>query len=317
MDKCILFGAGGNGKAILEYLTMFDLEECVDSFCDSDENKVGGTVSGKSIITYENAKQKGLPIAICTINKSVHDEISAILKRDEVEYYSDIFCWLHLKKGMDLTELNRNYCAYYHKEKMDSYYEEAEEEEGVKGIKRFWGEDSPFYRLFKCLDLDDVIELGCGRGRHVNQYYNNVGHLTLVDILEKNIEICRKRFEEYNNISYYKNDGYDLKELSDEKYSALFTYDAMVHFEMFDIYEYLKETHRVLRKGGMALFHHSNLALEPNQSFNNSYNSGARSFMDKKLFAYLSYKAGLEIVEQWVIDWSQPKMDCITLVVKR
>ena len=170
--------------------------------------------------------------------------------------------------------------------------------------------------MFKCLDLDNIVELACGRGRHVQKYYNEANKIILVDILEKNINICKERFNGHHNISYYVNNGHDLHGLKDNTYSALFTYDAMVHFELFDIYEYLQETYRVLTKGGKALFHHSNLSIAYDQSFNKSYNPGGRNFMSKDLFAYLAYKAGFEIIDQKVIDWSLPKMDCITLVKK-
>lgn len=112
----------------------------------------------------------------------------------------------------------------------------------------------------------------------------------------------------------YKNNGSDLKELPDNSYTALFTYDSMVHFELMDIAKYLEETYRVLKPKSMALFHHSN----NNYDYKASYSTGTygRSFMSKDLFAYLSYRVGFEIIEQKVIDWGIPKLDCITLVRK-
>lgn len=56
------------------------------------------------------------------------------------------------------------------------------------------GEGTPFRSKFNKLDLKNVIELACGRGRHVHRYLQNAGKITLVDILEKNMDICRSRF---------------------------------------------------------------------------------------------------------------------------
>ena len=112
------------------------------------------------------------------------------------------------------------------------------------------------------------------------------------------------------------NNGYDLTELPSNKYTSLFTYDSMVHFELFDIYSYLKETYRILVPGGYALFHHSNNSSDYKNSFEYNRNLGGRNFMDKQIFAYLAYKAGFEIVEQHVLDWDMPEQDCITLVRK-
>ena len=38
--------------------------------------------------------------------------------------------------------------------------------------------------------------------------------------------------------------------------------------------------------------------------------------MSKEAFAYLAYRAGFEILEQQVINWGIPSLDCITLVEK-
>ena len=160
----------------------------------------------------------------------------------------------------------------------------------------------------------NVIELACGRGRHVPHYLQKAGKVTLVDILEENISACKKRFVDEKNISYYCNNGYNLAELETGKYTSLFCYDAMVHFEMLDIYEYLKDIYRVLIPGGKVLIHHSNNTSDYKASFANAPNG--RSFMSKDIFAYLAYRAGFEILEQEIIDWGIKNLDCISLIQK-
>ena len=103
--------------------------------------------------------------------------------------------------------------------------------------------------------------------------------------------------------------------LPDDHYTSLFTYDSMVHFELLDISNYLKETYRILRPGGKALFHHSNNDSDYKASYDDAVES--RSFMSKNIFAYLAYRAGFEIEEQRIVDWVKPEIDCLTLVVKR
>ena len=191
------------------------------------------------------------------------------------------------------------------------YFKEAENPDS---LAIFWNIESPFYKQFSQLDLENVIELACGHGRHVPEYINNAKHITLVDILQKNIDICKQRFERERKINYYCNNGRDLSELDDNTYTALFTYDSMVHFEMMDIYMYLKETKRVLKKGGRALFHHSNTHDDYRGNFTNA--TGGRNYMSQELFAYLAYRAGLQVVDQQLIDWTKANEDCITLVEK-
>ncbi len=312
MEKVILFGAGMKCNTILDFLNTKKLNSHIYALCDNNFEKIGNKLQDKPILSYEETKSLNLPYVVTT-SEEYKDEICNVLDKDDMEYYRDVFRWLQIKLGLDATEMNREYCAFYHVDKMDVYFNEAESQDS---LDMFWGENSQFKSMFDALKLDRVVELACGRGRHVEQYANKAKTIVLVDILEKNIEYCKRRFSNRDNIIYYKNNGYDLSKLNTGEYSALFTYDAMVHFEMFDVYQYLLETYRILRSGGKALFHHSNFAKMYDQTFNNAHNKGGRNFMSKELFAYLAYKAGFDIVEQKVIDWSEPEMDCITLVKK-
>lgn len=213
-------------------------------------------------------------------------------------------------QGKSSIEANREYIAEYHIDKMNFYFDLAEED---KSMDVFWCENSPFKKLFQQLDLTRVVELACGRGRHVQKYIMHAQNIILVDILKKNIDYCKKRFKDENKIQYYVNNGFDLSQLHTDSCTALFTYDAMVHFEMLDIFQYLKETKRVLAEGGKALFHHSNNTKNYKITF--STGSQGRNYMSKQLFAYLANRAGLTVIEQHEIDWGEDKkLDCITLV---
>ena len=213
----------------------------------------------------------------------------------------------------DIVERNRNIIADYHMSQMDDYFFKAESDDA---LKTFWGEKSIAYRMFSKMDLSTVVELACGKGRHVSKYSSLAGEVILVDILEKNIDFCRERFNEEKNIKFYKNNGYDLAQLKSGSVTALFTYDSMVHFELLDIFNYLKETARILKNGGMALFHHSNNTENYKITFTTARHG--RNYMSKDLFAYLANRAGLEVLEQQVFDWDTDKdLDCLTLVQKK
>ncbi len=236
------------------------------------------------------------------VQKFLHDKEIEILEIDDIL----------LRNEEDLISGERKIIAEYHADYMNEYFDDAESQDN---LDVFWSKDSAFYKLFKKLNTEIVVELACGRGRHVPHYLNNSSRITLVDILEKNIDICRQRFKDEEKISYYINNGYDLSEIPSESQTALFTYDAMVHFEMFDIYKYLKETYRILKKGGRALFHHSNNTQDYKITFLTGISG--RNYMSMQLFAFLANRAGLTILEQQVIDWGGNKeLDCITLLEK-
>lgn len=310
MKEIILYGAGKMGQAYLQFLKRYHLDSYVKCFCDQNAGRIEN-VDGKSVCCYEDVASSSNSFVIA-LRKEYADAVIQKLEANQEQFYPKldnlIVDELHL---MTRAEYEREMCAVSHIDSMDTYFDIAETE---GSIARFWGEGD-FLTLFRKLNLENVVELACGRGRHVPQYIKEARHVTLVDILEKNIYFCKSRFAGEEKISYVVNNGYDLSALADASYSALFAYDSMVHFELLDIANYLKETYRILKPGGRALFHHSNNDADYKASFDNAVES--RSFMNKDIFAYLAYRAGFEIVEQRVVDWVHPKLDCLTLVEKR
>lgn len=303
----IIYGAGKTGKTVYALLNSYKKAALVYGFCDRAYQEMG-PVEGKQVFSYEDVKNIGLPFLLGISGEAGH-EVRTMLEADGQE----ILCFDSLAAiiGIDLPTFEREYVAKFHISEMDEYFVAAE---GEESLQLFWGEKSPFLRMFQQLDLSHVIELACGRGRHVSKYIDQAGDVTLVDILQKNIDFCQNRFVDQKNIFYYCNNGYNLEKLESGCYSALFSYDAMVHFEMMDIFSYLKDIRRVLSAGGCALIHHSNNDSDYKAAFDNA--PGGRSFMSQKIFAYLAYRAGLEVVEQQVIDWGKKDLDCITLLRK-
>lgn len=191
------------------------------------------------------------------------------------------------------------------------YYDDAEQ-----WTYLFWSEQFQFLPLFGLLDLDNIIELACGHGRHSEQvlkYGGRVGMLTLVDVLQSNIDFCKKRLKSSSKCKFIKNSGTTFTGVTDSSTTAIFSYDAMVHFHRSVVLGYLLDMRRVLKSGGRALLHHSNYALDPDDSF--ADHPHARAFMTAKLFETYVSKAGLCLLGQRIIDWSgERNLDCISLV---
>jgi ubiquinone/menaquinone biosynthesis C-methylase UbiE len=188
------------------------------------------------------------------------------------------------------------------------YYLDAE-----KWTFLFWDKDRLFRRLFDQMHLGDVLELACGYGRHAEQCAPLAQRLTLVDVIQENLDICRRRLSGFSNLDYRLGSGTTYPGVPDASLDAIYCYDAMVHFSPDIVTGYLKDTARVLRPGGMALFHHSNYAEGKGKVW--SANPHARNYMTVDLFSGIAAGAGLQVVEAHPMDWGGAKnIDGVTLL---
>lgn len=309
-EKIFIYGAGNTGRRLYSFLEYVGYEKLIYGFIDRRANEIV-SINGVRVYPVEKVYELQNVVAIPAIKDSKErSSVIEMLNENGIQCENEKYLSKYFIDG--LTEYMRGYVAFYHDKSMDGYYSNAEDD---AHMEIFWSNESPFFEFFQLLDLSNVIELACGHGRHVQKYLNDAGNITLVDILQSNIDFCKKRWEGIDKIKYYKNDGYDLKELETNTYTSLFCYDAMVHFEMMDIFSYLKDINRVLVDKGKALLHHSNLHDDYKVSFNT--NRYGRNFMSKTLFAYLAYHSGFKIIDQKLIKWSgKEELDCISLIEK-
>ncbi|MBE1427299.1 SAM-dependent methyltransferase [Desulfomicrobium macestii] len=187
------------------------------------------------------------------------------------------------------------------------YYNDAE-----KWTHLFWGENTLFRQKFNRLDLSNVLELACGYGRHSEIVAPMSNQLTLVDVFENNLVKCRKRLGEFDNVTYHLGNGFDFQPIASESISAIFCYDAMVHFSMDIVISYLKDTCRVLKLGGMALYHHSN--YEGPAFTHYGQHPHARNIMNFEQLCVCARNSGLSVVDSVVMDWGgASNIDRLTL----
>ena len=190
------------------------------------------------------------------------------------------------------------------------YYDDAE-----KWTHLFWGENTIFRRNFDKLDLASVIELACGYGRHSERVAPLAGKLTLIDVFDENLIKCRNRLAKFNNVTYCLGNGFDFSPVQASSTTAIFCYDAMVHFSMDIMVSYLKETSRVLKPGGMALYHHSNYQGPALAHY--GQHPHARNVMNFDYFKEYARKSDLVIVDSVSMDWGGVSdLDRLTLLIK-
>lgn len=200
---------------------------------------------------------------------------------------------------------------YWHQ---DPYYDRAEQADWLRAFWATGNPQRPFRRMFDALNLRMVAELACGHGRNAAQIYQQVPGLVLIDVVAENVAFSRERFKDAENVAVMQNNGATFQPLPDGFLSAIYCYDAMVHFECDVVLSYIRDTARVLEPGGRALYHHSILDCFPGSDHRKA--PGGRNFMSQHLFIHAAKRAGMRVLESVTFNWDAPNTDCLTLLEK-
>jgi ubiquinone/menaquinone biosynthesis C-methylase UbiE len=134
--------------------------------------------------------------------------------------------------------------------------------------------------------------------------------VTLVDPNAQAIEECRRRFAGRENVSFLVNSGSDLSGIPAASATAVFSYDAMVHFEPSDVIFYIGEISRVLAPGGRALLHYSNAE---NNFGSYMDDPDWRNFFSEKMMRAFAFRAKLKVIESTTFPWGNTS-DALTLL---
>jgi hypothetical protein len=163
------------------------------------------------------------------------------------------------------------------------------------------------------IDYTTTLELSCGHGRNSKQLSELAKNLVLVDVVPENILFCRNRFPN-EPWRFVINNGFDLREISNNSISFVYCFEAAVHFDLEIILSYIKEFRRVMTPGAFGFVHHSNVTANPGKDWKT--HSAGRNFMSKEIFAHLCIHNRLEIVDQHVFHQGGPEADCFSLFRK-
>lgn len=195
-----------------------------------------------------------------------------------------------------------------------NYFEAAEDQQW---IRMFWQPETVFNKLFSKLSLDAVLEIACGAGRHSFQVVEQVNQLYLLDSSAGAIELARAKFSKYHHVRFIHHPGglgIPPSAIPAASLTAVFSFDAMVHFEKEAVLAYMRDAYDVLKPGGHCLLHYSNYDKNPGGKF--SDNPGWRNYMTQEIFNSYVQEIGFTLLDTELIDFSGPASDAISLLKK-
>lgn len=154
--------------------------------------------------------------------------------------------------------------------------------------------DNPIHqRLFKAYVVakdyvyGDVLEVGCGEGRGVETLMQHAKSFTAVDKIG---DLIDRLSAKYSSGRFIRMNIPPLKELRDNAYDSIVSFQVIEHIQ--DDRLFLKEIHRVLKPGGIALLTTPNrsMSLSRNPWHIREYLPGELKTLAEKIFDRVEMK---------------------------
>lgn len=106
-----------------------------------------------------------------------------------------------------------------------------------------------------------ALEIGCGPGRLMRPMSRHFVEIHGVDVSDEMIALAGEKLRDIPNAHPHATDGSSLAQFADESFEFIYSYAVFQHIPSRDVvFEYLRETHRVLKTGGLVRFQFNGLA---------------------------------------------------------
>ncbi len=178
-------------------------------------------------------------------------------------------------------------------------------------------------RLHAFIPAGTILEIAPGFGRWTNYLKDQCENLIVVDLAEKCIRACEKRFSSSSHITYHVNDGQSLDMIPDNSIDFVFSFDALVHVERDVMEAYLSQLANKLSPNGVGFIHHSNLGMYLDELTGElppeiGHPHWRGKSMSAKLFEEYCDQASLQCISQEMTHWASHQLiDAISVFTGR
>jgi SAM-dependent methyltransferase len=158
-------------------------------------------------------------------------------------------------------------------------------------------------RIHAFVPTGTILEIAPGFGRWTQYLKALCSSLVLVDLSERCIDACRKRFASDSHIAYHVNDGRSLEMVEDGSVDFAFSFDSLVHAELDVVDGYVAELAKKLRPDGVALLHHSHMASYSAQGIPLPESKWRGTSVSAELVRESCERSGLCCPSQEIVNW--------------
>jgi len=140
-----------------------------------------------------------------------------------------------------------------------------EQEEYIKCLGDEWGKTSDTKEIIEeyiypyISRESKVCEIGSGGGRIALNVAPIVKELHCFDISKEMLTLLKKVLSKYKNVNYLLLKKPQFPHDLENKFDFVYSFDVFVHLDLHMIWKYLKEINRILKTGGKAFLHTTNL----------------------------------------------------------
>ena len=118
---------------------------------------------------------------------------------------------------------------------------------------------SNLLKLLK-LDQDSIVpDLGSGIGFIAEFIADHVKHIHCADISGTFLNECKKNLKDKKNVDFHLIEYGNLDSLKNKSIKFVYAQAVFIHFNLFDMYIYLKAVYNLLPSGGQFLFDYSEI----------------------------------------------------------
>lgn len=183
---------------------------------------------------------------------------------------------------------------------------------------QWWGALYP--RLMRFLPAGTILEIAPGFGRFTQYLLPFATRLIGVDLSQKCVEACRRRFHDSPQASFLINDGVSFPMIDEGSVDLAFSFDSLVHAETHVLRSYVSELASKLSPNGVGFIHHFNIGAfrdpETDQIPFDNVHWRAES-CSAELFRSYCVESSLSCIGQEVVNWGGTELTDVFSTVTR
>jgi SAM-dependent methyltransferase len=156
--------------------------------------------------------------------------------------------------------------------------------------------------IYPYIGKDSIVgEIGTGGGRIASQVAPRVKRFYCFDISKEMLRRVQKTLEGQEHVRYELLTGAKLPSRLNEEFDFIYSFDVFPHLDLHTIWQYMESMHRLLKRGGKAFLHTSNITAPDGWerfSTQKNYTVEGHYFISPEIVRFLAEKAGFKMIKE-------------------